>query len=165
MLPPILKMMSPNDFQQTKVVSNPLRSVTCRYQFTSTQTSAECKINKALIDLSQGVWTVTVDKVILQNVGPYPLKTIFDITTNLASTYKVAPNGSVYSTNQCLTSFQANLTQKNESQLFTPFPQNFFTVRSFQHEEFCLLLFPNELSANDNFKVEAEIRLLFQRMM
>ena len=163
MLLPTLKMMTPNDYQQIKVVSNPLKSVCCRHQFSSTTTTADCKINKALIDLSQGVWTVTVDKVILRNVASNRLKTIFDITTNLASTYKVAPNGAVYATNQCLTSFDTNL-EKEEFQLVTPFPQNFFTVRSYQQEQFNIHLFPNELSAVESYKVEAEIRLLFQRM-
>ena len=158
-----------NQYYQVKIISNPVKSVTCRHRFSKTETVATCKIFKELLDLSQGVWQVCVQSVLIQNkhsTGPgYYVRTVFDLKTNLTSSYKQV-QGSAVAINETLTSIEFR-GDDNDFQLINPAPKIFFTLNNRPNDSFKVFFAENDLVAREDFvyKVEVEIRFLFQRMI
>jgi hypothetical protein len=162
------KMMQPdpNQYSQVKILNNPVKSVTCRHKFTNSETVATCKIFKELLDLGQGVWQMCVQSVLIKNNTPNTkLNTVFDLKTNLSSSYKQV-QGSAVAINETLTSleFRCNF---GDFKLISPAPKIFFTLNNRPNDSFKIFFSENELlsRAGSVYKVEVEIRFLFQRMI
>lgn len=158
-------MENPNSFSQIKIISNPVKSVVCTHTFTNDDNVAYCKLFKELLDLSKGVWQVAVSHIILVNDSRNSdLKTVFDLKTNLSYTYQQI-KGRAVSTNECIASVEARCLV-GDFVLFSPKTKIFFTVNNSPTDYFKLSLTENELlTQNRSYKVKAEVRLLFQRMI
>jgi len=160
-------LRDPNLYSQVKVISNPLKSVTCKHQFTNSETLSECKLFPELLDLGCGVWQVAVQSVLVVNDTPQgAVKTVFDLKTNLTSSYKQI-DGNAVAVNETLCSFAVNLKTKFDFVLYDPPTKLFFTLNNRPSDNFRIYFFVNELLKTQGmvYQLKVEIRLLFQRML
>ena len=158
-------MENPNNFSQVKILNNPIKSITCRHKFNNLDTVASCKIFKELLDLDQGVWQVAVQSVIIRNLVRSKLTTVFDLKTNLTSSYKQV-QGQAVSVNETLTSIECRCKEM-DFVFFRPSQTFFFTLNNRPNDHFKIFFAENELFSvlKTVFNVEVEIRFLFQRML
>lgn len=160
-------LANPNIFSQVKVLTNPLKSVTCKHTFTNKQTIGECKLFPELLDLACGVWQVAVQSVLVRNnVEGTTLDTVFDLKTNLTSSYKQV-SGQAIAVNETLCSLGVNHAYGGYT-LYDPPAKLFFTLNNRPSDTFRVFFFENECiigEACKAYKVEVEIRFLFQRML
>lgn len=167
-------LRDPNSYSQVKLLSNPLKSLSCKHQFTNQDTIRECKVFPELMDLGCGVWQVAVQSVLIVNRTPRfpndePLKTVFDIKTNLTSSYKQV-QGSAVAIDETLCSFPVALKKKDDFVMFDPPNKLFFTLNNRPTDTFKIYFFVNELLRTPGlpglvYTLDVEIRLLFQRML
>ena len=159
-------MENPNAYSQVKVLSNPVKSVACRQTFTKTSTAATCKVFRDLLDLNTGVWQVAVGQVIVRNIGDFNVLSIFDLKSNLCSSYEHI-HGYPICVDECISSFRVSLYPKTAF-LYQPYFPVFFTVQSACASEYKLYLTENLTSMDPTveqaYKLDVEVRLLFQRM-
>ena len=107
--------------------------------------------------------------MLIQNkhsAGPgYYVRTVFDLKTNLTSSYKQV-QGSAVAINETLTSIEFR-GDDNDFQLINPAPKIFFTLNNRPNDSFKVFFAENDLVAREDFvyEVEVEIRFLFQRMI
>ena len=156
---------NPNDFSQVKILNNPIKTITCRHKFDNSETLLHCKIFKELLDLGQGVWQVAVQSVLINNKTKTNLATVFDLKTNLSSSYKQV-QGQAVSVNETLTSIECRC-RALDFVLFTPRQTIFFTLNNRPNDHFKVFFAENELfkAKKTIYEVEVEIRFLFQRMI
>jgi len=164
-------LKDPNNYSQVKLLSNPLKSVTCKHKFNAKDTVRECKVFPELLDLGCGVWQVAVQSVLVVNRTPRfpnnePFKTIFDIKTNLTSSYKQI-EGSAVAVDETLCSFPIRVQSLNDFVMYDPPTKIFFTLNNRPTDTFRIYFFVNELLKRQGlvYEFEVEIRLLFQRML
>lgn len=164
-------LRDPNSYSQVKLLSNPLKSVTCNHEFTNQETVRDCKIFPELLDLGCGIWQVAVQSVLIVNRTPRfpndrPLKTVFDIKTNLTSSYKQV-EGAAVAIDETLCSFPVNLKSLNEFVMFDPPTKIFYTLNNRPSDTFRIYFFVNELlkTPGQVYKFDVQIRLLFQQML
>ena len=156
---------NPNDYSQVKILNNPIKTITCRHKFDNSETVLQCKIFKELLDLGQGVWQVSVQSVLISNIAKTKLATVFDLKTNLSSSYKQV-QGQAVSVNETLTSIECRC-RALDFVLFTPRQTIFFTLNNRPNDHFKVFFAENELfkAKKTIYEVEVEIRFLFQRMI
>ena len=156
---------NPNDYSQVKILNNPIKTITCRHKFDNSETVLQCKIFKELLDLGQGVWQVSVQSVLISNIAKTKLATVFDLKTNLSSSYKQV-QGQAVSVNETLTSIQCRCNA-SDFVLFNPTQVIFFTLNNRPNDHFKVIFAENELMKAKKaiYQVEVEIRFLFQRMI
>ena len=161
------ELPNPNKFTQVKLLSNPLKSITCRHTFTNQETIAECKLFPELLDLGCGVWQLAVQSVIIKNLTQgKKLNSIFDLKTNLSSSYKQVENSAV-AVNETLCSVPVKL-DINGFNFYDPSTKIFFTLNNRPNDRFRVYFFENEMfqrPTSPPWTLEVEIRLLFQRML
>jgi hypothetical protein len=164
-------LRDPNRYSQVKLLNNPLKSVTCKQKFTNQDTVSDCKVFPELLDLGCGVWQVAVQSVLIVNRTPRfpnnePFKTVFDIKTNLTSSYKQV-EGAAVAIDETLCSFPVVLQALNEFVMFDPPTKIFFTLDSRPTDTFRIYFFVNELLKTPGlvYQFDVQIRLLFQRML
>jgi len=163
-------LRDPNKYSQVKVLSNPLKTITCKHQFTHEDTRKDCKIFPELLDLSCGVWQVAVQSVLIVNKTKRftntPLNTIFDIKTNLTSSYKQV-EGSAVAVDETLCTFPVLLKKQFDFVFFDPPIKIFFTVNNRPTDTFRIYFFVNELLKTPStiYEFDVQLRLLFQRML
>lgn len=161
-------MSDPNNYQQVKLLSNPIKALSCVEYFTREKQISECRVFKELLNLSEGVWTVAVDSITVVNCGGEKIDATFDIRTNLISSY-VEVQGNAVATNGWLASFDVKLSQGKFKHL--PASKNtFFTVTSRPADtfrlEFKLHQFLSEMfMVPITYNLRVETRLLFQRLL
>jgi hypothetical protein len=158
-------MENPNSYSQVKILNNPIKSITCRHKFDNSETVANCKIFKELLDLGQGVWQVAVQSVLIINKSKTKLSTVFDLKTNLTSSYKQV-QGQAVSVNETLTSIECRCNA-GDFLVFNPKQKFFFTLNNRPNDHFKIFYAENELLLPKKtiYNVEVEIRFLFQRML
>ena len=157
-------LKDPNKDSQAKVHS---RIITCKHRFTDRETESDCKIFPELLDLSCGVWQVAVQSVLIVNHTPnFPLNTVFDIKTNLTSSYKQV-EGLAVAVDETLCIFPVKTDFRVDYIFFEPPTKTFFTVNNRPTDTFRIDFFVNELLKSPNmvYEFDVQIRLLFQRML
>lgn len=155
--------MDPNDYQQVKIISNPIKALSCTSEFSMQMQVNECRVFKDLLNLSQGVWTVAIDSITVLNIAKSPINAIFDVHTNLISSYKEVQNVAV-TTNGWLASFELKCQPGDYQHLATP-KHTFFTVTSRPMDTFRIYFKLHEFMAPQKYKLRVEIRMLFQRLL
>lgn len=156
--------MDPNRYQQVKVITNPVKSVVLNATFSETETSAECRIYKELLDLSEGVWNVCFDCLIISNKSKtQKVQAIFDIKTDLCTNYK-----QIQQTAVTTIGWLANVEVRCEPLAFERHcatKSNYFMVTSRPTDHFNVYFVRNELTNFTKYRLKVEMRLLFQRVL
>lgn len=116
------------------------------------------------MDLTTGIWNVTLDSYIYKLKVPNKIDTVFDISTNLCTSYqteaKTNLNRSVFTRLGCIHAVSPlNLAN------FGPFEKKWFLVEP-KERQFQLFINQNKMSVSNTPKleVEFEISFLFQRI-
>lgn len=153
-------------------VQNPLKQVICNntYTYNITSKSENSKfyvpIVKDYMDLSKGVWNVSLDTYVIKNNGARTADTILDISTNMVSGFlhnrKENTNNAQ---NICLGKIflicPAHMT------IGGPFEKKWFTVSS--NREFCkfeIFVQQNHLTTvQTSLELEFEMTFMFQRIV
>jgi hypothetical protein len=153
-------------------VQNPLKQVICNNTYTyninskSENSKFYVPIVKDYMDLSKGVWNVSLDTYVIKNNGARTADTILDISTNMVSGFlhnrKENTNNAQ---NICLGKIflicPAHMT------IGGPFEKKWFTVSS--NREFCkfeIFVQQNHLSTvQTSLELEFEMTFMFQRIV
>ncbi len=164
-------LKDPNSYSQVKLIQNPLKSVSCKHQFSNEETVHECKLFPELLDLGCGVWQLAVQNVLVVNkTKRFPndeaFNVVFDVKTNLTSSYKQI-QGQAVAIDETLCSFKVKVAKEYDFVLFDPPSKIYFTVTNRPSDTFRIYLFVNELlkTPGQVYKFDVIIRLLFQRML
>lgn len=164
-------LKDPNNYSQVKLIQNPIKSVSCKHEFTNEETVHDCKLFPELLDLGCGVWQVAIQSVLVVNKTPrFPndaeFNVVFDVKTNLSSSYKQI-QGQAVAIDETLCSFQVKVAKEYDFVLFDPSSKIFFTVNNRPSDTFRIYLYVNELLKRPGlvYKFDVIIRLLFQRML
>lgn len=155
--------MDPNDYQQVKILSNPIKALSCVANFTLEEQVNECRVFKDLLNLTEGVWTVAIDSITVLNLSPNPISATFDVRTSLVSSHREVQNVAV-STNGWLASFDIKCNTGSYKHISTP-KHTFFTVTSRPVDSFRVYFKLHEFMAPQNYSFKVEIRMLFQRLL
>jgi len=155
--------MDPNDYQQVKLLSNPIKALSCTADFNRQQEVNECRVFKDLLNLCEGIWTVAIDSITVLNTNNSAIKATFDVRTNLVSSYKEVQNVAV-TTNGWLASFDIDCQPGEYQHLSTP-KHTFFTVTSRPVDTFRIHFKLHEFMAPRNYNLKVEFRILFQRLI
>lgn len=155
--------MDPNDYQQVKVLSNPIKALSCVADFNQRSQVNECRVFKDLLNLTEGVWTVTIDSITVLNVDRSPVHCLFDVRTNLINSYNEI-NYNAVTTNGWLASFDVKC-QPAEYQHISTVKHTFFTVTNRPMDTFRIYLKPHDFMAPQRYKLKVEVRMLFQRLL
>lgn len=163
--------MDPNAFQQVKLISNPVKSVTVRDTFTQDKYYTDVHFSPNQMNFSQGVWLIGVQSVVVRNNSEErEVKTLFDIKTSLSNTFKLLQGTSVSVTETLLT-VEARLYKAERDFYDFDFvnrnPVTFYTVDSRPSDSFRVFFIENEcvFMPNQKYNLDVEIRLAFQRML
>jgi len=163
-------LKDPNRYSQVKLIQNPIKSVSCKHEFTNEETVHDCKLFPELLDLGCGIWQVAIQSVLVVNKTPRftndEFNVVFDLKTNLSSSYKQI-NGQAVAIDETLCSFQVKVAKPYDFVLYDPSNKLFFTVNNRPSDTFRIYLYVNELlkSQGQVYKFNVIIRLLFQRML
>ena len=163
-------LKDPNRYSQVKLIQNPIKSVSCKHEFTNQETVHDCKLFPELLDLGCGIWQVAIQSVLVVNKTPRftndEFNVVFDLKTNLSSSYKQI-NGQAVAIDETLCSFQVKVAKPYDFVLYDPSNKLFFTVNNRPSDTFRIYLYVNELLASQGqvYKFNVIIRLLFQRML
>lgn len=163
-------LKDPNRYSQVKLIQNPLKSVSCKHEFTNEETVHDCKLFPELLDLGCGIWQVAIQSVLVVNKTPRftndEFNVVFDLKTNLSSSYKQI-DGQAVAIDETLCSFQVKVAKPYDFVLYDPSNKLFFTVNNRPSDTFRIYLYVNELlkSQGQVYKFNVIIRLLFQRML
>lgn len=163
-------LKDPNRYSQVKLIQNPLKSISCKHEFTNEETVHDCKLFPELLDLGCGVWQVAIQSVLVVNQTPRfsndEFNVVFDVKTNLSSSYKQI-DGQAVAIDETLCSFQVKVAKQYDFVLYDPPNKLFFTVNNRPSDTFRIYLYVNELlkSQGQVYKFNVIIRLLFQRML
>jgi hypothetical protein len=163
-------LKDPNRYSQVKLIQNPIKSVSCKHEFTNQETVHDCKLFPELLDLGCGIWQVAIQSVLVVNKTPRftndEFNVVFDLKTNLSSSYKQI-NGQAVAIDETLCSFQVKVAKPYDFVLYDPSNKLFFTVNNRPSDTFRIYLYVNELLASQGqvYKFSVIIRLLFQRML
>lgn len=159
-----MAMTDPNNYQQVKCLSNPIKTVTCSGIFNSVDTQTSCRVFSELLNLSSGIWTVCLDSVVVRNESSTKtqLKALFEVKTNLCTSFSEI-NHVPISTHGWLgtVDVQCNF---NEYQ-FCPQKKNIFFTINNPSNNFNLYFTLHSYSEPQKYTVKVEFRLLFQRML
>lgn len=156
-------MEDPNEYQQIKLLTNPIKSVTCTHVFGQNEVTSECRIFKDLLDLTQGVWSVALDSLVILNKSTEKVNAIFDLKTNLITSYKEI-NRIALSTSGWLGTVQVSCSAKSFQYIMNS-NKTFFTVSSRPTDHFLLYFLCHEFTPVAKYELQIEIRLLFQRII
>jgi len=159
-------LKDPNLYTQVKVLTNPIKSIICRHKFSTTETLHKCKVFPELMDLGCGVWQVAVQSVLAVNATQAKVKSVFDLKTNLTSSYKQV-SGQPIAVDETLCSFGLNLPKNFDFNFYEPATKIFFTLNNRPSDTFKIYFYENELTktAGSAYQLNVEIRLLFQRIV
>lgn len=163
-------LKDPNRYSQVKLIQNPLKSISCKHEFTNEETVHDCKLFPELLDLGCGVWQVAIQSVLVVNQTPRfsndEFNVVFDVKTNLSSSYKQI-DGQAVAIDETLCSFQVKVAKQYDFVLYDPSNKLFFTVNNRPSDTFRIYLYVNELlkSQGQVYKFNVIIRLLFQRIL
>lgn len=155
--------MDPNSYQQVKVLSNPIKALSCVADFNLNSQVNECRVFKELLNLTEGVWTVAIDSITVLNVARSPVNAIFDVRTNLINSYNEI-NHSAITTNGWLASFDIKC-QPGEYHHISTTKNTFFTVTTRPMDTFRIYFKLHDFMAPRKYKLRVEIRMLFQRIV
>ena len=159
-----------HDMLYTWALNNPLKQIlfTNNYTYNSNSKSEKNQFFvptvKEYMDLSKGIWNVSLDTYVIKNLD-YAVDTVLDISTNLVSGIKFDKLRNTHeSSNACLG--KIFLYVSPNMHFSGPFEKKWFTVQSgrdFANFEFYVKQNPlatKETSINFDF----EISFLFQRI-
>lgn len=155
--------MDPNEFQQVKVLANPIKALSCVGQFSIQDQVNECRVFKEFLNLAVGVWTVSIESITVLNTAKSPINAVFDVRTNLISSFREVQNTAV-SENGWLASFSIKC-QPGEYQHISAPKHTFFTITTKPVDTFRVYFKLHDFMAPQRYKLKVEIRLLFQRLI
>ena len=154
-----------NQFQQVKLITNPVKTLICQHEFSQTEVAVDCRIHREVMDLSTGVWQFAVQSIVVKNTGQAMAACVFDIKTNLTNTYKMI-NGKSVAVHECIESIDVRC-EPREYEYHSPSVKTFFTVYNRPGESFRTFFMPNEVAkdVNEIYQLSCEIKYIFQRML
>jgi hypothetical protein len=164
-----------NDPLGVVVLNNPLKQVVWSgtYTFSRNQKDEQSKffirMVKEYMDLSKGIWNVTLDTYIVKSTLPDPVDTVLDVSTNLVSGFQSDQKTNTHeSKNVCLGKMFLITSQGQATG--GPFEKKWFTVasgREFSNFELHIKQNPLAVKPKDHgiaYNLDFEITLLFQRI-
>jgi len=155
--------MDPNDYQQVKVLSNPIKALSCMGDFNLRSQINECRVFRDLLNLTEGVWTVAIDSITVLNIAKAPINAVFDVRTNLINSYNEI-NSNAVTTNGWLASFDIKCQPSEYQHIATP-KHTFFTVTNRPMDTFRIYFKLHDFMAQQKYKLRVEVRMLFQRLV
>lgn len=81
-----------SDFSNVKLLSNPIKTKRFGGNLTDRDCDFECPLLYQHMDITQGVWQIKVDSVLFVNHEQLEFETVFDIKTDLLTTYESLAN-------------------------------------------------------------------------
>jgi hypothetical protein len=152
------------------LVNNPLKQIIWEEKYIYNRNSKSEKIKffvpivQEYMDLSKGVWNVSLDTYVIKNLD-YAVDTVLDISTNLVSGIRINKSANTHeSQNVCMGKIY--LFAAPNTVTAGPFEKKWFTVQcGKEHSNFELYVKQNFLADKLNSLIlDFEISFLFQRI-
>jgi len=169
-----------NEFSNVKLLSNPIKSLTFKTNVSKTEFEFHSRLWPSYFKLDEGVWCMTVGDVLVKNLLPTSLTTVFDVKTELVTgfddqkfTYQKFNQPHLYretypqfvSNFQTIYSCQVSLTDKNDFELIPQLSHIWFTIDNAKFDGYRIFIGPRDCVVPEvDYKAYIEITLLFQRL-
>jgi len=149
--------------QAVHILNNPLKIIKVKGKINKDKKIIPVNLVPAYMDLSRGIWNISLDSYCFKVIEPAQLETVYEISATLCTTLEFGENQRQSSGLATLGHIDADCPK--DRFLFAHFEQKWFTVdnpNSTHFEVYCKAI---DMTKQDNAEIELEITILFQRQM
>lgn len=155
-----------NDFVNVKSVDNPFKCVNFKGTFKQDQIKCLCYFyDRHQINLNEGLWTISVNDILVQNNKDKSIQAVFDIKTDLIPSYESdLLQGASYFTSKFQSIYSIDLNLKTKGYIYKRPSQLFLSLTARPTSFFSVYFEPRGFFTNLDYDFNVEVNFLFHRI-